>query len=708
MSSADRTERVTWMAGDPMLDMTLSALSPFYVPPSALARMTIDDLRRLAPDGASVDLLPYTTQNLVVRIQHPAYSRDMVLEIVGANDETGAPAHVKFHSMGARQTASHGAGFGSLSYLRTIELLRQQGVEHFHLLAQGGLDSDDTPATGNQVWPLLGADGAIPESLYLRMQEPRHEEVVRRISTVPYLHATVADIVFNDDGSLNEAGIRFLRAGDESLLLGYDFSDAKTLARWERTLDAMGLSSLLSSSSSTERALLDRWADDAVAGLETLDQTREAYLRELTAYYRSGLSASFANRRAFEDDLLADSTVDRTVSFVEVPGTLKAVNDSVGHVAADELLQTLMALAADIGSQPEFKDVARYHLGAARFAFEGPPEATEQFTAALTDRIGQLRFGYVADGVHYEQTGLPLVHAQFSANGASSRRALLFAGMDELERATEPLKNTVLPQERGAPLLTLQRSDAQGEAPRAWLNEAVDDADASTVVDGTVPTRRATERLADPLRAVLRDRAQAVNDVEEGKRTIAQTVKAGFSTDPTFGSRLGNQLAFDRAEQERVRDGQPTWHGFVDVGAVGVTNTQISRFAGDTVLEAVHATAAESAAAFNEALGLEGSRRIEVFAVGGDELRFMAADRTQAEQFGQWLVEDMGETTIEGETAEFGLPLQHVHLSQVPLYAGTGATMAQAEEKSNARKAGDPQRVPGRLPPNYVQSEAER
>ena len=186
------------------------------------------------------------------------------------------------------------------------------------------------------------------------------------------------------------------------------------------------------------------------------------------------------------------------------------------------------------------------------------------------------------------------------------------------------------------------------------------------------------------------------------KRAIEDLVFKAFSTDESFGRHLGNQLAFDRAEGERKRQGIRTVHGFADVGAVGVTNRELSRFGGDVVLTTVHATAAEVARNINQRLRLAGDEATEVFAVGGDEIRFISSKPKHVRLFAEEFAEAMRQATIDGVAGDTPGTAKRVVLSAIPVYVGIGKTKQAAEAQSNAAKAGDPQRVPGQLPPGYM------
>jgi hypothetical protein len=264
----------------------------------------------------------------------------------------------------------------------------------------------------------------------------------------------------------------------------------------------------------------------------------------------------------------------------------------------------------------------------------------------------------------------------------------------------------VLPEQRGDPLLSLRMSDAPGESNRAWLvdPQAAAEDNAGLAAADHDPVRacdRAPDRLSAPLLHELRRRADAVQTLEASKQAIRSTVKDAFRTDEAMGKFLGNQLAFDRAEGERQRASLPTWHGFVDVGGVGATNTQMSRFAGDALLSAVHCAAAATADELNRALSLTGADRIEVFAVGGDEVRFMTSSQELAELYEQQFMRDMQLTTINGVTGETVSAMKDVSMIDVPVYTGTGSSKKAAEAASNAQKDSDLGRVPGRLPPRY-------
>jgi GGDEF domain-containing protein len=438
------------------------------------------------------------------------------------------------------------------------------------------------------------------------------------------------------------------------------------------------------------------WANQATAGITTLDQARSIFTRELSAYYRSEFNPAFGNRRAFEDDLLAGTPGTRSVVFVEIPGTMKPINDQIGHVAADAIPRTVTQIAQELATDPQFEGVALYHLGAARFAFEGDPATVARFSQALVDRLHQLEFSYVANGTRYEQTGLPTVQLTVPrVETASSRRDLLFSAVDGLDAEAAKLIGTQLPSTRGAPLLTLRQSQTtEGNGVRLT--------DPNAPAYGTRLMRRAAEALAAPLRNAIAQRADALQDLSSAIQAIQTTVESGFATDEAMGGHLPNQLAYERFIHSYA-DPQRLWHGFVDVGAVGVTNLRVSRLAGDMVLAGVHATANAVAEQINRELGLSGDRMLRIFAVGGDEIRFVAPDESTVRMFEQRFVEAMGATRIEGATVRAVTQRSsNVGLGGVPVYVGVGRSEDLAETASNEAKRTDQSRIPGALPPGYA------
>ena len=125
------------------------------------------------------------------------------------------------------------------------------------------------------------------------------------------------------------------------------------------------------------------------------------------------------------------------------------------------------------------------------------------------------------------------------------------------------------------------------------------------------------------------------------------------------------------------------------------------------VLTTVHATAAEVARDINQRKGWTGGEAIEVFAVGGDEIRFISSKTQHVRLFAKEFAEAMQQATIDGIAGDTPDAVRRVALSAIPVYVGIGQTKQAAEAQSNAAKASDPQRVPGQLPPGYRVLEIE-
>ncbi len=469
--------------------------------------------------------------------------------------------------------------------------------------------------------------------------------------------------------------------------------------------------------SETPTGLRAAWARDVTKGVTTIKQAHDAYLRELAAYYRSGVNPALANRRAFVDGLLHNDA--HAVEFIEIPGVLKPINDHVGHVAADKLLAQVLDSAADVARQNP--GVTVYQLDALRLAVEGSDGDIAAFGDAFEARMKRLELSYVAGGMRYAnrragdahdpsvREGLPVVRARLAATAAGSRKELLAQGVEALDRASERLKQSEaeggtgeLDPERGAHLRKLTQTTAPGKADPLQVN----DPGLDPALQPKDDERRATQQLSAAMLAALKAQTDRVigNDPAQlpaAKRAIEDLVFKAFSTDESFGRHLGNQLAFDRAEGERKRQGIRTAHGFADVGAVGVTNRELSRFGGDVVLTTVHATAAEVARNINQRLRLAGGEAIEVFAVGGDEIRFISSKPKYVRLFAEEFAEAMRQATIDGVAGDTPGTAKRVVLSAIPVYVGVGKTKQAAEAQSNAAKAGDPQRVPGQLPRGY-------
>jgi hypothetical protein len=472
-------------------------------------------------------------------------------------------------------------------------------------------------------------------------------------------------------------------------------------------------------------ASVDRWVRDSTKGIESDAQAQQVAYRETAAYYRSGTNPAYANRNAFIEDPLGQARspeADKPALIApELPAVLKPINDKVGHVAADKLMRSVLDVGSDVVAQPQYSGVTLYHLGAMRFAIEGPPAQVQGFADEWSARLDQMAWGYTAGGTSYETTGFPVVTTEPTAPAGASRKDLLFAAIDQLDAEAAKLKGTVLPQERGAPLLTMRSSAApEGEGNGLWIADRRSGAPATAQPDNEpAPSRRAAERMSQPLREAIGELTKGIRNNEQGRAYIQQTVHKSFTTDESMGGHVGNQLAFDRVEKERVADQQialargreatPLWHGFVDVGAVGSTNQQISRFAGDVVLSAVHKVAAEVASEINLEKGLTGAHAVEVFAVGGDEIRFIASSQDNVELFADRFAAAMQKTEIEGQSVgdvsaadpAADPELRNARLRDIPVYIGVGQTKEVAEARSNDSKANDPQRVPGQLPPGY-------
>jgi GGDEF domain-containing protein len=503
---------------------------------------------------------------------------------------------------------------------------------------------------------------------------------------------------------------------------------------------------------SKDSTSIDRWAETVTSSIKSDEDAHETAFRELSAYYRSGMNPAFANRAAFLEDPVGKHSRQQfsdsasigspKIFALEIPATMKPVNDQVGHIAADQLLQAVIDIGASLSQRPEFKDVTLYHLNAMRFAVED--DAAGAFAAQFQQALSRLDWGYTANGTQYKAMGLPLVSVPIPNEPTSNRKALLFDAIDRLDAEANKLKGTVIPTERGAPLLTMEQSVAPiGEKNQLWINNAdalsqsirPQETSASEVEIGEEekPTRRATENLSRPILAAIKARAESINNDEEGITFVRDIVKKSFTTDEAMGGFVGNQLAFDRVESERERNNVPTYHGFIDVGAVGSTNDQISRFAGDVVLSTVHKTAAEVAKELNAEYRLHGNDAIEVFAVGGDEIRFIASKKRSVERFAHRFEEAMRDAQITGHTISDRKvdgtnaldairddastapenPTKkaadqstkelagNVTLTNIPTYIGTGASKEIAEARSNEQKANDATRVQGQLPPGY-------
>jgi tellurite methyltransferase len=363
-----------------------------------------------------------------------------------------------------------------------------------------------------------------------------------------------------------------------------------------------------------------------------------------------------------------------------------------------------------------------YQLDALRLAVEGSQSAAAAFADAFEARMKRLELRYVADGMRHAnrsagdavdplvREGLPVVRAKAHAAAAGSRKELLAQGIDALDRASERLKQPEaaggtgeLDPERGAHLRKLKQATASASDEPLWVKDPGLDPARQPKKD----ERRATQQLSAAMLDALQAQTQRGigNDPAQlpaAKRAIEDLVFKAFSTDESFGRHLGNQLAFDRAESERKFRFIRTVHGFIDVGAVGVTNRLISRFGGDAVLTAVHATAAEVARRINKRLELSGGKALEVFAVGGDEIRFISSELKVLRRFEKAFTLAMRQATIEGTAGDTPAALQRVQLRDIPVYIGIGRTKEEAEARSNAAKAADPKRVPGRLPPGYL------
>jgi uncharacterized protein YjbI with pentapeptide repeats/Fic family protein len=472
------------------------------------------------------------------------------------------------------------------------------------------------------------------------------------------------------------------------------------------------------------------WARKVAEGVNTSAQARDVHLRELAAYYRSGVEPALANRRAFVDGLLQNSASAHhkptTVAFIEMPGALKPINDHVGHVAADKLVAQVLSTAADVARQ--HPGVTVYQLDALRLAVEGSARDTQAFADAFEARVRGLQLSYVAKGTRYSnqhpnqpadgiRAGLPLVRASLDATAGGSRQELLFQGIDALDSAGERLKT---PREQGG---TGELDPERGAHLRLLKQESTDEADGLSVHDPGLDAasqpqgdeRRALKLLSPAMRDALQAQTRRVIGnqpalLPAAQRAIEALVFKSFSTDEAFGRHLGNELAFNRAERERRTHGVPgfrnirTVHGFIDVGAVGLTNREVSRFGGDAVLTAVHATAAEVARDINQRKGLTGGEAIEVFAVGGDEIRFISSEMKYVRLFAKEFARAMRGAGIKGVAGDTPEAAKRVLLTGIPVYVGVGETMEDAEAQSNTAKAKATEnghRVAGQLPRTY-------
>jgi tellurite methyltransferase len=107
----------------------------------------------------------------------------------------------------------------------------------------------------------------------------------------------------------------------------------------------------------------------------------------------------------------------------------------------------------------------------------------------------------------------------------------------------------------------------------------------------------------------------------------------------------------------------------------------------------------------NKRMELTGSKALEVFAVGGDEIRFISSELKVLRRFENAFTQAVREATIEGVAGDTPAARQRVRLSDIPVYIGIGKTKEQAEARSNAAKTGDLERMPGRLPLGYTTGE---
>lgn len=427
-------------------------------------------------------------------------------------------------------------------------------------------------------------------------------------------------------------------------------------------------------------------------------------LRLLGDIYRAEIPGA-ANRRALIDNLLpSNSGTPSGIGFVEIHGVLTMANQFANHEKANEFLGSIVTLAKEVATELEFDDVGIYHLGGARFAFEGDFSKVSLLVGKLQERIANLRVEVVKNGDLYAQVGMPVDSKVVPAPAGVNRAALVEQQLKYLNDRGEEKRGTKVPakENRGDVLPTMQvvekgTSRTGFEVRPNDIAKSTDDnlADIEVLITTTTPSNkmqnvRMQDSLPQSIQRALQGMVQAIPPAQSDEAIVRAAQRAYGSK--LVGSLL-NGIAMRRLMAELDAEGRKPVFIAGDIAGLSSANLHLGEFAGDTLLAAVYSTIENFNREFKREHKLT-DKDLAVGSDGGDELLGVAPNQRIADLYIAGLQKALTDSSIQGIVHRPDGTRIQVGFGKLRVYLESSEeSLARAGEKVSDTKARDTARV---------------
>jgi diguanylate cyclase (GGDEF)-like protein len=205
--------------------------------------------------------------------------------------------------------------------------------------------------------------------------------------------------------------------------------------------------------------------DDPISFLQSENEKLRADAEKYRAEARSNDITRLPNRRQFDDDFLARPS--RAVAAIDMDG-LKALNDSVGHKAADAVLAKL----GEHLRSAESRGGRAYHLSGDEFAVSfDDPDSAQQVMAELQEQLDNVEVTIDTPSGQYVYRGIGVSfgvgenYAKADESAKSDKQRRLESGKREDARASGgqslPAPRRLIPVAQGSDINNLQGRDVQ-------------------------------------------------------------------------------------------------------------------------------------------------------------------------------------------------------------------------------------------------------